>query len=379
MDEVAQVVVGKIEQGDDRGLGGVATLPALLRWRVAQTPFGEAYRHFDGGAGRWVGYCWQEIDNLFERWRGALDREGVTRGERIAILVPNGIEHVAMDQAALSRGLVPVPLHAVDNSESIVYILEDSGAALLLIDSVDRSRKLASAKGRMKALKRIVCVTMDERTNLPDSRIVALDRWLDAAAALAPMNAAAADVKPSDLAAIVYTSGTTGRPKGVMLSHANIVANIKRIHQLVPAVESDVFLSFLPLSHTFERTVGYYYPIVVGACVAYARSTQHLAEDLKTVRPTVLVSVPRIYERFYAKIMEHQASASWLQRAALDLTLRVGGRRFDARQGRADGLSVVDRLAWPMLKRLVPTESLPSWGDACAWPSAAVRRSPNLS
>jgi long-chain acyl-CoA synthetase len=340
--------------GLNRGLDEVETLAALLRWRVAQTPLGEAYRHFDRRAERWVSYSWQEFGQLVESWGQALDREGLAHGDRIAILMPNGIEHVAMDQAALSRGLVPVPLHAIDYPESIVYILEDSGAALLLVESLDRWSKLAAANGRTKGLKRIVCATMEEGADPADARVVALDRWLKAAAAPAAANARAGEeAKPGDLSAIVYTSGTTGRPKGVMLSHANIIANIKAIHRRVTAAESDLFLSFLPLSHTFERTAGYYYPISIGASVAFARSTQHLPEDLKVVRPTILASVPRIYERFYAKIMEHRAQASRLERTLLDLTLAVGGRRFDARQGRRPALPLLDRLLWPVLKPLV--------------------------
>jgi long-chain acyl-CoA synthetase len=335
-------------------LTGVETLPALLGWRVAETPLGEAYRHFDRYAGRWVSHCWHEFRQLVESWGRALDGEGLAHGDRIAILMPNGIEHVAMDQAALSRGLVPVPLHATDNPESIVYILEDSEAKVLLVESFDRWRKLAAGNGRTKSLGRVVCASVEDGADGADGRVVALDRWLKSASAPVPAKGGArAQATPGDLAAIVYTSGTTGRPKGVMLSHANIIANLKAIHRRVAAAEGDVFLSFLPLSHTFERTAGYYYPISVGASVAFARSTQTLPDDLKSVRPTILVSVPRIYERLYAKIMEHRASASRLQRAALDLTLVVGGRRFDARQGRAPAPSVLDRLAWPILKRLV--------------------------
>ncbi|MBO0764825.1 MAG: long-chain fatty acid--CoA ligase [Hyphomicrobiaceae bacterium] len=335
------------------GLAAIETLSALLRWRVEDTPFAEAYRHFDPHRQLWVSLTWQDFGHLAERWARALDHEGLDHGDRIAILMPNGVEHVAMDQAALSRGLVPVPLHAIDNPESIVYILEDSGAALLLIDSLDRWRKLASLDGRANALKRIVCATGGASVDAGDGRIIALDRWLDIAPSQTAGTVRATTVKPGDLAAIVYTSGTTGRPKGVMLSHANVMANVKAIHRRVPAAEGDVFLSFLPLSHTFERTAGYYYQIAVGACVAYARSVAQLAQDLKTVRPTVLVSVPRIYERFYARIMEQRDSASRLQRAALDLTLKIGSRRFEARQGRTHLASVVDRLAWPIVKRLV--------------------------
>ena len=344
-------------------LDEVETLPALLRWRLEKTPNSEAYRWFDPNLGRWIGYTWREIDEQFNAWRQALDAEELSCGERVAILVPNGIEHVSMDQAAMSRGLVPVPLHAIDNPESITYILQDSGAALLLIDSSDRWQTLASTGSTLETLKRIVCVTMRvaAKPTDGDTRVVSLDHWLTTGRTRTP-RLDVVDVKPSDLAAIVYTSGTTGRPKGVMLSHRNIISNVKAILDRVPAEESDVFLSFLPLSHTFERTAGYYYPIAAGACVAYARSTQHLPEDLKVVRPTVLASVPRIYERFYARIMQLQASAGWLQRTLLDLTLRIGGRRFDVRQGHSGRPSLFDQLAWPLLKRLVADRILAQFG-----------------
>jgi long-chain acyl-CoA synthetase len=334
----------------------------LLSGRIAATPLAEAYRHFDQRAGSWISYSWQEIGQLIERWGRAIDEERSAYGDRVAILVPNGIEHVAMDQAALSRGLVPVPLHGIDNPESMVYIIEDSGARMLLVDTLDRWRKLASADDRLAGLKRVVCVSADAAAEPGDGRVMALAGWLDGGRALPVGKARAAHVKPTDLAAIVYTSGTTGRPKGVMLSHANVIANVKAAHERLPAIANDVFLSFLPLSHTFERTAGYYYPIAVGAAVVYARSTQHLPEDLKTVRPTILISVPRIYERFYAKIMEHRATASWPERAALDLALTIGGRRFDARQGRGHGPAFLDDLVWPVLKRAVADKVLAQLG-----------------
>ncbi len=340
-------------------LAEVRTLPELLRWRIKATPAAEAYRHFDAAAKRWVSQSWQEIDAEFERWRRALAAEDFAPGERVAILMPNGIPHIAMDQAALSRGLVPVPMHAVDNPDSIAYILADSGALLLFVDSLERWQAILATGQPLDHLKRIVCADATGLT-AADARIVALDRWL-AAAPGATARLPDVAVKPDDLAAIVYTSGTTGRPKGVMLSHDNIVANVKAVARRIAAEPHDVFLSFLPLSHTFERTGGYYYPIAAGACVAYARSVPLLSEDLKHVRPTVLVSVPRIYERIYALIMQHRAAAGGVERALLDLTLAVGGRRFDARQGRG-GRSPLDRLAWPLLKRLVADKVLAQLG-----------------
>jgi long-chain acyl-CoA synthetase len=342
------------DQGGVDALAGVRTLPQLLHRRVRLTPGAAAYRHFDAGPGRWVEHSWQEIDAEFERWRRALAAEGFAPGERVAILMPNGIEHIAMDQAALSRGLVPVPMHAIDNPDSIGYILQDSQASLLFVDSEERWQAITATGNVVENLKRVVCANLPGTSGLAatDGRIVALGRWLESGSAV-PTAMNDVEVRPDDLAAIVYTSGTTGRPKGVMLSHENIVANVKAIHRRIAASQDDLFLSFLPLSHTFERTGGYYYPIAAGACVAYARSVQLLSEDLKQVQPTVLVSVPRIYERIHALIMQRRAAAGRVQRALFDLTLAVGGRRFDARHRANGNTPLLDRLAWPVLKRLV--------------------------
>lgn len=341
-------------------LDDVQTLPALLRWRVEETPHRDAYRQFDQSMGGWISYTWRDIDLRVQSWQRAIDAEHFDRGDRIAILVPNGIDHISMDLAALSCGLVPVPLHSVDNPDSIIYILQDSGASLLFIDSVEHWKALTVGDNQLNGLKRVVCLNAPAGFDCPAGLVVTLDQWLDNNR-IPTTDRHDAPVKPDDLAAIVYTSGTTGRPKGVMLSHGNIIANVKAIRERLMVEEKDVFLSFLPLSHTFERTAGYYHPIAAGACVAFARSTQHLPEDLKTEHPTLLISVPRIYERFHAKIMEHRASASWFERTVLDLTLAVGGRRFDARQSRTSP-SLFDQLAWPVLKRVVADKILAQFG-----------------
>ena len=169
-----------------------------------------------------------------------------------------------------------------------------------------------------------------------------------------------AGLEPSadDLAAIVYTSGTTGKPKGVMLTHGNVVSNVLAILQRVVPTDRDVFLSFLPLSHTFERTAGYYLAVAVGSCVAFARSVALLGEDLKAVQPTVLISVPRIYERVFAKLQESLVGSSFKARL-FHVGQAVGWRRFCKAQslslgtGEGSAWSVLDLLLWPVLDRLV--------------------------
>jgi long-chain acyl-CoA synthetase len=172
-----------------------------------------------------------------------------------------------------------------------------------------------------------------------------------------------------DLAAIVYTSGTTGKPKGVMLTHHNVISDVKAVLERIAPTAEDVFLSFLPLSHTFERTGGYYLPIAAGSCVAYARSVPQLAEDLKTVRPTVLVSVPRIYERIHAKLLEKLSPTPWKMQL-YEAAQNKGWARFCAAQGlptptpdaNSQAAGWMAALPWPVLQALVAKPLLAQFG-----------------
>ncbi|MDL1962532.1 MAG: AMP-dependent synthetase/ligase [Deltaproteobacteria bacterium] len=175
----------------------------------------------------------------------------------------------------------------------------------------------------------------------------------------APVNRA---TDPHGLATIVYTSGTMGYPKGVMLSHLNILWNAEAVLEVNPGYCEDVLLSFLPLSHTFERTVGYYAPMMAGSSVAYARSPKDLAEDLLIIRPTVLISVPRIYERIYAKIQQQLKKRSALARFLFRWAEDVGWHRFEATQGRGRYINLVERIIWPILHRLVAAKILARLG-----------------
>ena len=328
-----------------------ATIPELLATRVRATPGGEAYRQFDATRGEWVSYSWKEIAHRIRRWRCALAREGFPLGARIAILVPNGIEHVCMDQAALSLGLVPVPMHVIDLPESLIYVLTDCGASLLLVDSVEGWRALEPFASSVPALKRVVVLGDSGPSSTGIARTLA--EWLDPAQqcdALDDTDVSLAD--PKALAAIVYTSGTTGRPKGVMLSHGNVVSNVHAIMAVVPVTQDDVFLSFLPLSHALERTAGYYLPMVAGATVAFARSVALLMSDLLVVRPTVLVSVPRIYERAYAKL-HASIDRHALSRALFALAIELGWRRFQQEEDDESPSAELVREIWPALDRLI--------------------------
>ncbi len=314
-------------------LASVQTLPQLLAWRCARTPDGEAYRAFDPDSRSWVHLTWAQTRERVAHWSRALARLALPSGARVAILLPNGLDAMCMDQATLALGLVPVPMHAIDNPGSIAYILADSEASLLVVDGLAQWHGVAAVGMALPHLRAVVVAGVQESTDPAPAeaaavQVMTLADWLGAASQRPLMHTPPC---AADLAGIVYTSGTTGKPKGVMLTHRNVMTNIKAVMARIRPTPDDVFLSFLPLSHTFERTAGYYLPMAAGSCVAYARSVALLAQDLKTVRPTVLVSVPRIYERVYAKVLEKLAP-SRLRTRLFHAAVAVGWQRFSAAQ-----------------------------------------------
>ena len=335
------------------------TLPGLFRRRCDKTPEAEAYRQYDAAAKTWQCFRWHEMKTLAARWRAALAREGLAVGERVAVLLKNGIEWVCFDQAAQSLGLVVVPLYTTDNPENIAFILRDCDARVLLVRSSEHWQTLAPLRARFPGLARVLCLeraaTAVAGAGIEFSFVA---DWLPGEAPL--MDPGQAD--PHALATIVYTSGTTGRPKGVMLSHHNILWNAEAVLKIVPAYREDLFLSFLPLSHMFERTVGYYLPLMSGSSVAFARSVRELSDDLLSVQPTAFVSVPRIYERMYASVQQGLAKKGALARALFASAERIGWRRFEAAQGRGAVPGALANLPWPLLQRLVAKQILARLG-----------------
>ena len=329
------------------------TLDGLFEERVRRTPEATAYRDFDKSAQRWVDSSWREVAAQVARWRVALAHEAFEHGERAAIQLPNSIEWIHFDQAVLGEGLVSVPLYTEDRPDNVAYILHDAAVRLLLVQNLTQWHKLAPALEANTTLHRVLVLRTPRDAEKKqaaltgDERLRFVDDWLPASAATARRRNGAAHA----LASIVYTSGTTGRPKGVMLSHYNMLAVAHAAAASVDVYQQDLFLSFLPLSHTLERTAGYYLPMMAGATVAHARSVAQLAEDLVQIRPTVLIAVPRIFERVHARIMGQLEKQSMLPRALFRATVRLGWRQFMRRQGRARWTPGL--VFFPLLKRLV--------------------------
>lgn len=321
------------------------TLAGLLLERVRRSPDAVAYIQYDRRSAHWVEYSWREIGIEVGRWQAALQRENLAPGDRVAIQMSNRREWVLFDIAALGLGLVTVPLYTVDRPENIRHILEDAGVRLLLLESGEQLAALAPIAETLRRLDGIL--VLEQAPETPAVEMTPISAWLADAQGMAKDEV----TDGKDLATIVYTSGTTGPPKGVMLSHSNILWNAEASLSCIRAYPQDRFLSFLPLSHTLERTGGYYLPMMAGSTVAYARSIPQLAEDLTITRPTVLIAVPRIFERVHARIREKLKHEPAAARMLFEAAVAVGWSRFLRAQGR--GPWTPGMPFFPLLDRLV--------------------------
>ncbi len=331
------------------------TLDGLFRERVRRTPDLVACRDFNQQHGNWRDYTWAQMDRQVARWQAALEKDGLKAGDRVAVMMRNSPEWVIFDQAALGLGLVVVPLYTQDHPENVAYILNNSGCRALLLEGMEQWQGLSVLSDQLTGLVRIL--TAGELPHAADEpRLKWIGDWLPEDGG----ETRHVTRDPNALATIVYTSGTTGRPKGVMLSHNNILSNVYGCLQTMVVGHDDLFLSFLPLSHTFERTCGYYLSIMAGSTVAYARSIPLLGEDLQTMRPTLLISVPRIYERIWGTIRAKLDEGPVFRKTLFLLAVDVGYDRFEHAQGR--GPWKLSFLLWPVLNKLVAAKVLARLG-----------------
>ena len=331
-----------------------ATIADVFALRCRTSPNAPAYREYDSATNDWRGVTWREIGELVARAREGLRRDGLVAGERIAIMMKNSVNWVLFDQAAYANGMVPVPLFVDDRPDNVAYILNDAGVKVIVIDGEEHWKRLKTVKDQLIGLQRIISIKPIVDADEP--RLTTLADWLPSA----PGSFERPPTEANALATIVYTSGTTGRPKGVMLSHRNMLSNVQSGLAVYDVYPEDVFLSFLPLSHMFERTCDYYLNMVSGASIVFSRSIPQLAEDFRIVQPTVIFSVPRIYERFYAAIQEQLKKSSPIRRRLFEFAVDTGWSKFEYEHGR--GTWKPTYLLWPVLEKLVAKKLLDRLG-----------------
>jgi long-chain acyl-CoA synthetase len=239
---------------------------------------------------------------------------GIERGARVGILSENRPEWAIADYACLTTGLVDVPVYPTLPAEQIAYILKDAGVVALFVSTAVQAAKVAEVRPQLSALRHVIGFgdTSWPGVDLTFATLEARGKAAASGSSAARYREAALAVKPEDLATLIYTSGTTGEPKGVMLTHDNFYSNVKVCADLLQ-FRNDVALSFLPLSHVFER-MGDYLMMACGVSIAYAESIDTVPANMQEVRPTVMMSVPRLYEKMYARVLENALAGGPVKR-----------------------------------------------------------------
>jgi long-chain acyl-CoA synthetase len=262
--------------------------------------------------GAWRPVSSRDFHVTVRRVAAALQAFGVARGDRVALMAENCVEWAAIDYATLGVGAVLVPIYPTLTSDQAAYVANDCGAEVVFVQGLERYQGLLDERADMPHVRQFV--VLDAEVQAPDAlsmaQLLADDEPLDEAA----FETLARQVEPDDLATFIYTSGTTGSPKGVMLSHGNLASNLLASSKAIDIEPRHTALSFLPLSHSFERITDFIY-FYRGTTIAYASSVQNVAQDLMEVRPHFFVSVPRVYEKVINRVRESIAVApAWKRR-----------------------------------------------------------------
>ena len=257
-----------------------------------------------------------------------LQELGMRRGDRIAVLSENRPEWAVADFACLAAGITDVPIYPTLPAEQLVHPLVDSESRAIFVSDAGQAAKIASVRDRLPALELVIGFDEPKAPGV-DLTMAEVERRGAAVATeerLASYRKEALAARPDDLATLIYTSGTTGLPKGVMLTHDNFHSNVMAASCAVPFEGRDTALSFLPLSHVFERMAGHYLMWYTGTCIAYAESIETVPQDLTLVKPTLVLSVPRLYEKMYARVLESALAGGAVKKQIFFWARRVGDR-----------------------------------------------------
>lgn len=256
---------------------------------------------------------------------------GIAPGDRVAILSENRPEWAIADFACLTARVPDVAVYPILPPTQIAYILRDSGASAIFVSTTEQAAKVAEIRDTVPTLRHVIAFDRLPRPLVDFTMHEVEQRGAadETPESIAAHRAEALTVRPDDLATLLYTSGTTGDPKGVMLTHDNIFSNVGAARTAIDFAGNDVALSFLPLSHIFERTGGYYLMYATGTSIAYAESITTVPDNMIEVRPTLMVSVPRLYEKMYARVLENGTAGSKIKRAIFKWATTIGDRWAD--------------------------------------------------
>jgi len=299
---------------------------ALFFNAVATHALPNAFMHKVGGAWRSISHA-----TVLERVRHialGLSRLGIVPGDRVGILSENRPEWALTDYACICSGMIDVPVYPTLPAEQVPFILNNSGTSVIFVSTAVQAQKVASVRSEVPGLQWVIGfdATKADGCDMTLAELEAMGAAQDGPAVAAKFKADALAVQPDHLLTLIYTSGTTGNPKGVMLTHDNVYSNCIATQNSIPLSGGDVALSFLPLSHIFER-MGDYYLFANGVTIAYAESIDTVPINMQEVSPTIMMSVPRLYEKIYARVLENAVAAGGLK-ARIFFWARATGDRW---------------------------------------------------
>jgi long-chain acyl-CoA synthetase len=331
-----------VRGGRERGHAG--TIPGMFFSQTSR--LGERPAFFEKRAGRFLPITYGEAGETVRKLAAGLVDLGVRPGDRVAIISYNRPEWVMADLAVLSAGAVTVPVYHTSTRAQSERILQRAGVRVAFVSRSEKAEMLLTCDAALETM-----ISLDPKgKGDPGSCALDYPRLRELGAAKLGMKAGRevqkrlARLGPDDLATVVFTSGTTGEPKGVMLSHRNLLSNAAAGLAAQPVGEEDLYLSFLPLSHLFERSIGYYLMVLAGVPIAYAESVRTVAADARTVRPTVMLAVPRFLEKVQEKVMNGvMASPAW-KRVLFRLAM-TAGLKLHPGGGKGREAGVLSRLA----------------------------------
>ncbi|WP_158826333.1 AMP-dependent synthetase/ligase [Mucilaginibacter lacusdianchii] len=343
------------------------TVPALIRHVVAQihpeTHTFLSHKIKDS----WVNISYREVIDKADAISAWFLNMGIQKGDRLGLVIENGPEYIYFDQALQQIGAINASIYPTLTEAETEYILNDSGAKAILVGNPFLLRKVLKVANNCPSLLRIIPVFDDyekytEKVNL-NAGVISFDKLIEEGNALVSqyaqaINAAREAILPSDISCFIYTSGTTGTPKGVILTHSNFVQTVwAGLTQISIVDKDDCFLSFLPLSHVFERAATYYMCLGAGCQIAFAQSLELLARNMTEVRPTIMNCVPRLLERIHDKAMKNGTTAGGMKTSIFLWAFKIGKQYREKReQGKTPGLllsqqhKLADKLVFSKIK-----------------------------
>lgn len=305
--------------------------------------------------GAYVGLTYADVRREVERMAAGLTALGLARGDRVAIISENRPEWVVADLAIASLGAVDVPIYPTMTGRQTEFIFNDAGVTVAVVSNRYQLAKVLKIRPDVPSLRSVIVMNAGE--GIPEeegvllfSRVLEMGTEYLAGHSMS-LDEHAARVRPDDLLTIIYTSGTTGNPKGVVLSHGNLVSNIIASAQVIDISPGDRMLSFLPLCHSFERMAGYYTGMACGATIAYAESVETVRDNMMEIQPHVVTTVPRLFERIHSRVLRTVEAGPPVRKKIFAWAMAVGRRYQEARKRGA--VSVALRVQQALADELV--------------------------